>query len=151
MKMQVKIETIPTYRIAYFRRVGPYGAANYQTMERLKEWAAEEQLLTDASIILGISHDNAETAVPEKCRYDAALVVPEDYKRNDGVLIGEVRGGKYMTFTVQHTVEAMKQAWTDIFDSLSNRGLEVDSRPTFERFTAKLLKEHYCEICIPIK
>lgn len=149
--MQVKIETTPTYRIAYFRRVGPYGAANYQTMQRLKEWAAAEKLLDDTSIILGISQDNTETTAPENCRYDAALVVPEDFLKNDRVLLGELRGGKYICFTVQHTAEAMKQAWTDIFLELSNHGLEADSRPSFERFTPKLLKEHYCEICIPIK
>ncbi len=80
MKMNMKIETISTYRIAYFRRVGPYGAANYQTMQRLKEWAAAEKLLTDTSIILGISQDNVETTDPQNCRYDAALVVPKDFQ-----------------------------------------------------------------------
>lgn len=149
--MKVKIETIPTYRIAYFRRVGPYGAANYQTMQKLKDWAAAEKLLDDTSIILGISQDNVETTDPHKCRYDAALIIPEDFQKDNTVLIGELKGGKYISFTVQHTVEAMKQAWKDIFGTLSDRSLEVDSRPTFERFTAKLLKEHYCEICIPIK
>lgn len=148
--MNMKIETIPTYRIAYFRRVGPYGAANYQTMQRLKEWAAAERLLDDTSIILGISQDNVETTEPQNCRYDAALVVPENFQ-NDEALIGELRGGKYICFAVQHTAEAMKQAWADIFHELSNLGLDIDSRPTFERFTTDMLREHYCEICIPIK
>lgn len=148
--MQVKIETIPTYRIAYFRRVGPYGAANYQVMQRLKEWAAADKLLDETSIILGISQDNVETTDPQKCRYDAAIVVPEDFL-DEEASVGELGGGKYICFTVQHTVEAMKQAWTDIFLELANRGYEADSRPSFERFTMKLLKEHYCEICIPIK
>lgn len=147
----MKIETIPTYRIAYFRRVGPYGAANYQTMQRLKEWAAAKKMLDDTSIILGISQDNVESTEPQKCRYDAALVIPEDFQKDDRVHIGKLRGGKYVCFTVQHTAEAMTQAWTDILHELSNNGFELDNRPTFERFTAKLLKEHFCEICIPIK
>ncbi|PAE09580.1 DNA gyrase inhibitor [Terribacillus saccharophilus] len=148
--MKVKIETIPTYPIAYFRRVGPYGAANYQTMQELKEWAAANKLLDDTSIIFGISQDNVETTDPQECRYDAALVVPADFQ-NDVVLIGELTGGKYISFTVPHTVEAMQQAWGDIFLEISKLGYELDSRPTFERFTASMLKEHYCEICIPIK
>ncbi|PAD35264.1 AraC family transcriptional regulator [Terribacillus saccharophilus] len=149
--MKVKIETIPTYQIAYFRRVGPYGAANYQTMQELKEWAAAKKLLDDTSIILGISQDNVETTDPQKCRYDAALVVPEGFQKDDMVLIGELKGGKYINFTVQHTIEAMTQAWTDIFYELANNGYEIDNRPTFERFTAEMLSEHFCEICIPIK
>ncbi|SEN30002.1 DNA gyrase inhibitor GyrI [Terribacillus saccharophilus] len=148
--MNMKIETISTYRIAYFRRVGPYGAANYQTMQRLKEWAAAEKLLTDTSIILGISQDNVETTDPQNCRYDAALVVPKDFQ-DDLALIGKLRGGKYICFTVQHTAEAMTKAWADIFHELSNLGMEIESRPTFERFTTELLREHYCEICILIK
>lgn len=147
----MKIENIPTYRIAYFRRVGPYGAANYQTMQRLKEWAAAERLLDDTSIILGISQDNVETTEPQNCRYDAALVISEDFQKDDMALIGELRGGKYVCFTVLHTAEEMRKAWTDIFYELSNQGLELDNRPTFERFTTDMLREHYCEICIPIK
>ncbi len=36
--MKFKVETIPSYRIAYMRRVGPYGPANHTVMENLKKW-----------------------------------------------------------------------------------------------------------------
>lgn len=34
--MKYKIETFPNYRIAYMRRVGQYGPANMEVMEKLK-------------------------------------------------------------------------------------------------------------------
>ena len=34
--MKFKVETLPNYRIAYMRRVGPYGPANIEVMEQLK-------------------------------------------------------------------------------------------------------------------
>ncbi|TWL18340.1 hypothetical protein CHCC16874_0534 [Bacillus licheniformis] len=46
--MKFKIETLPNYRIAYMRRVGPYGPANIEVMERLKKWAKKKDLLESA-------------------------------------------------------------------------------------------------------
>lgn len=43
--MKFKIETLPNYRIAYMRRVGPYGPANIEVMERLKKWAKKKIFL----------------------------------------------------------------------------------------------------------
>lgn len=33
--MKFKVETLPNYRIAYVRRVGSYGSANIEVMEKL--------------------------------------------------------------------------------------------------------------------
>ncbi|SIT07796.1 hypothetical protein SAMN05421787_11421 [Virgibacillus pantothenticus] len=43
--MKSKIEIIPSLRIAFMRRTGPYGPENVKVMERLKKWAAEKKLL----------------------------------------------------------------------------------------------------------
>ncbi|MFC7560727.1 hypothetical protein ACFQ5D_00200 [Paenibacillus farraposensis] len=50
------METLPNYRIAYVRQVGPYGPA-------------------ESAILLGIPQDNPQTTPPEKCRYDACIVI----------------------------------------------------------------------------
>ena len=77
--MNIKIENIPAYRIAYIRQIGPYGISNVRTMEKLKEWAKSNHLFNDESIILGIVQDNPETTKPENCRYDTCIVVSNDY------------------------------------------------------------------------
>ncbi|HBI02613.1 MAG TPA: DNA gyrase inhibitor, partial [Paenibacillaceae bacterium] len=61
--MNIQIETLPNYRIAYVRQVGPYGPANIQAMETLKKWARENDLI-ESSIILGIPQDHPETTPP---------------------------------------------------------------------------------------
>ncbi|NOU85297.1 DNA gyrase inhibitor [Paenibacillus sp. LMG 31460] len=78
--MNIKVETLPTYRIAYVRQVGPYGTGNIQAMEKLKKWAKEKNLLTESAIILGIPQDNPEMILPENCRYDACIVISNDYQ-----------------------------------------------------------------------
>jgi hypothetical protein len=43
--MDIRVETLPNYRIAYVRQIGPYGPANLQVMQELKRWAMEKNYL----------------------------------------------------------------------------------------------------------
>lgn len=52
--MEMVIENLPSYRIAYVRQVGPYGPANVQAMNTLKQWADKNQLLHESAILFGI-------------------------------------------------------------------------------------------------
>lgn len=64
---------------------------------------------------------------------------------------GEITGGTYAVFTVNHTAEALAQAWSNIFPQLFASGYLLDAtRPILERYQADLVAEHLCEICIPI-
>lgn len=149
--MEIKIERLPKYRIAYVRHVGPYGPANVQTMQQLKKWASAKKLINNTSIILGISHDSPETTLPENCRYDAGIVISDDYQMDDFINEGEFIGGKYAVFKVKHTAEAIQKAWRIIFSELLNGGYQIDDRPIFERYIGEMVANHYCEICVPIK
>ncbi len=55
--MKFIVKTFPNYRIAYVRRVGPYGPANIKVMEKLKKWARKKNLLKSA-ILFAIPQDN---------------------------------------------------------------------------------------------
>ena len=78
--MIINIEMIPSYKIAYIRRIGSYGSENVKIMEQLKNWAREKNLLNAGSIILGIAQDNPKFTEPkdldivataEKCRIES--------------------------------------------------------------------------------
>lgn len=150
--MNIIMETMPSYRIAYIRKTGPYGIDNVNTMEELKKWANSNHLLDDESIILGIAQDNPAATKPEDCRYDTCLVVANDYSLADSCINeGTIRGGKYAVFTIKHTAEAIKKGWGDIFPELSRQGFQFDeTRPILERYIAKMVSNHLCEICVPV-
>ncbi|MFT4104339.1 MAG: GyrI-like domain-containing protein [Lacrimispora sp.] len=150
--MDISIEMIPPHRIAYARRTGPYGPENVQIMEQLKSWAREKNLLNESSVILGITQDNPQFTQPEKCRYDAGIIVPEAFKADDEhINFGKTTGGKYCVFKISHTADAMQKAWLEIFSELSKREYEFDDRrPVIERYTMQMVNRHYCEICVPI-
>lgn len=150
--MNMKIETIPPYRVAYIRNIGPYGTSNVQTMEKLKSWAKSNNLFNNNSIILGIAHDNPEATKPENCRYDTCIVISNDYKVNqDDINQGNIIGGNYAVFKINHSSEAVQKAWIDIFPELSNQGYQFDqTRPILERYVVEMVNNHFCEICVPI-
>ena len=150
--MDIMIEKIPAYKIAYIRQIGPYGINNVQTMEKLKKWAKSNYLFNDESIIFGIAQDNPETTKPENCRYDTCIVVSNDYSvTDDYVREGDIVGGKYAVFKINHTAEAVQKAWSDIFPELLRQGYRFDEvRPIIERYIVKMVNNHYCEICVPV-
>ncbi|WP_050183402.1 AraC family transcriptional regulator [Domibacillus robiginosus] len=149
--MTKKIETLPKSRIAYVRQVGPYGFANIQAMQTLKKWTAENDLLSETSIVLEVSQDNLETTLPENCRDDACIVLSEDDQIDDFMSESELCGGNYAIYKVKHAMEDIQKAWGCIVSELSNSGYQIDDRPSFERYERKLVSNHQCEICVPIK
>lgn len=45
--MDINIEMIPSYKVAYIRRTGTYGSENVQIMEQLKSWVREKNLFKE--------------------------------------------------------------------------------------------------------
>ena len=150
--IDINIEVIPSYKIAYIRKTGPYGSDNVQIMEQLKNWAKEKNLFNESSIILGIVQDNPQLTEPEDCRYDTCLVISDEIEVNNKYInFGKTIGGKYCVFKISHTIDAMQKAWMEIFPELLKRNYELDNRrPLFERYAIQVINKHYCEICVPI-
>lgn len=150
--MNVKLEQIYPYKIAYMRRVGEYNAENISLMEQLKQWASVNNLLDDDTVILGIAQDDPHVVQPWKCRYDVCLVLQNVYQFNDEeIRVGTIAGGKYAVFEIEHTTSAIQKAWLDIFEEIAKLSYKVDpTRPIIERYSSKMLKNHLCEICMPI-
>lgn len=150
--MTYQIEEMPKSRVAYMRRVGPYGAGNYALMKKFKKWVKANGLFTESAIILGISQDNPEATPPESCRYDVGIVVSEQFITTDtDVNVAELPGGRYAVFTIDHTAEAIQKAWGEIFVQLSAQGQQPDvSRPILERYIPAMIDKHLCEICVPV-
>ncbi|OOM77606.1 GyrI-like domain-containing protein [Clostridium sp. BL-8] len=150
--MDINIEMIPSYKIAYIRKIGPYGLENVQVMEQLKSLAREKDLLNESSIILGIAQDDPKVTEPKDCRYDACLVVFDEFETdNKDVNFGKTIGGKYCVFKINHTMDAMQKAWIEIFSELSKRNYELDDRRTIlERYAMQMINNHYCEVCVPV-
>ncbi|HEY5555587.1 MAG TPA: GyrI-like domain-containing protein [Acetobacterium sp.] len=101
---------------------------------------------------MGIPWDNPEMTKPEDCRYDACLIVAKDQLINHSdVKKGKTSEGEYAVFEIEHTAEAVEQAWRELFMEPSIHGYKMDdSKPIMERYANKMVENHKCEICVPI-
>lgn len=155
-EMNVKIEKLPEYRIAYMRKIGPYGNNNIQLMQELKKWAITRDLLVESSIILGIAHDDPQVTPVENCRYDSCVVLSDEYELEKNINEAVLPGGEYAIFSTEYTAEAVAQTWNEIFSIwLPDSTYQIDERPVFERYigasTDINIQPETCEICIPVK
>lgn len=153
--MKIQLETLPATHIAYVRQTGPYGPGNSKAMEALKEWARAHRLLTGSAILFGIPQDNPDTTLPEHCRYDACISVPENASTaapaEGSVNYSHLSGGTYAIVTIEHTAEAVQKAWTEILPALYDSGHQLDyQRPVMERYTGDMISNHLCQLCFPV-
>ena len=84
-------------------------------MQDLKKWVITRNLLSQSSIILSIAYDDPKITQGENCRYDACLVIPDDYELENSINEGRLPGGKYALMRVEHTFLAIENGWKDIF------------------------------------
>lgn len=91
--MAFVIEDLPGRRVAYLRLVGPYGPVTIPALwTRFITWIEGRGLLTAESLRLGIAHDSPRDVAPERCRYDACLVVPDDFSPDAVVSVADLPG-----------------------------------------------------------
>jgi AraC family transcriptional regulator len=156
--MNVTVKTLPSYRIAYLRYVGPYGAAGgiSQLWQRLQRWAAAHDRWTTDRICLGLSYDNPRVTDPDKCRYDAGIVVPDDLRTDAQVNTTVFPGGKYGAADFQGTALEIGPAWERLFSGwLPQSGFQPDDRTCTEVYRGDAVDMKTgvfrCELCVPIK
>jgi DNA gyrase inhibitor GyrI len=93
--VNIEIEDLPPCRVAYMRSVAPYGPETIPALwEKFIGWMERRGLLTSDCLRLGIAHDSPRFVPPEQCRYDACVVVPDDFETDDSVTVSALPGWK---------------------------------------------------------
>jgi AraC family transcriptional regulator len=156
--MLVEIMELPPLRIAYMRHVGPYGAGgNIPALwTRLQRWMRAHDLFRPETQTIGIGHDAPDVVAPEKLRYDACLVVSEDFKPDHSVNVSRLPGGRYAVTSFRGTAATISGAWDRMFATwLPNSGFQPDDRPCLELYHNDSGPErdgHFrCELCLPVE
>jgi AraC family transcriptional regulator len=122
----------------------------------LARWASARDLWTDGRICLGIALDDPMVTEPAKCRYDAAIVVPADFKPDSAVNVVDAAGGKTAMAAFTGSALEIGRAWSRLFGEwLPESGYQPDSRPCFELYRADSWDGKTdlfrCQLCLPIR
>lgn len=156
IEMDVKLVNLPATRIAYMRHIGPYGESIHQFWKKtFLPWTAAQDLATQPCY--GIAHDDPSITPADKCRYDAAVEIPENFVPEGHAMAMTLPGGRYAVAQFEGQVMTIGSAWSDLCRGwLAESGMTFDDRPSFEYYGAEskfdpetgILK---CEICIPVR
>lgn len=145
-------ERISSSDVIYMRRTGEYGIENYRLMDTFKKWIKENNLYDEDTVIYAVPMDNPDTTEPAQCRYDVCINQPPGCSfASNQVQCRKLEGGKYATFLIPHTADAVQAAWNLCSSELEKSGYLLDkSRPVMERYRKILVDRHSCELCVPV-
>ena len=156
--MNVTVRELPRYRVAYMRYVGPYGPHGIPELwARFRTWIETRELSGPESIKIGIGRDDPDVTPPEKCRYDACVVVGESFVGDQWVNVVDLPGGRYAITEFAGTPDRIRQAWDALYRSwLPGSGYEPEDRPCLEIYRGNpdagarpgALR---CELCVPVR
>jgi AraC family transcriptional regulator len=156
--MRVEIREIPRYRIAYMRHVGPYGTRGGISVlwTSLWRWIRGRDLRHPGMLTVGIGHDAPGIVAREKLRYDAGLIVGDDFKPDRAIDVADLPGGKYAVAIFQGSAAVISEAWSKLYTAwLPGSGYQPEDRPRLElrrEHNLRLPPDHLrCELCLPIR
>ena len=156
--MRVVIQDLPACRVAYMRHVGPYGAGGIPALWiRFKKWMRVRGLVEASSLRIGIGHDDAWVTPPEKCRYDACVVLPPDFQGDRLVNVMDLPGGRYAVSKYSGSAHRISQAWDTLYQAwLPDSGYEPDDRPCLELYrdnpqVGGRPARFRADLCVPVR
>ena len=134
--MNVRVTDMPALHVAFMRYVGPYGAGGISTLwERMVTWIAGHDLGPGPCMKVGVAYDDPSITAPERCRYDACVVVPRDFVPDRLVDVMDVAGGRYAIAEFVGTAHEIESVWDRVFAGwLPGSGYQPDDRPCYELY-----------------
>ena len=158
--MSIRVVDLPTHHVAYMRNVGPYGAHGIPELwMRLQRWISTHDLDLGPGprVKLGIALDDPSITAPERCRYDACVVVPASFTADRWVNVTDVPGGRFAVTAFVGTAHEIEAAWDRLYAGwLPGSGYQPDDRPCLEIYRGDpgvpgKPGAFRCELCVPVR
>ncbi|WP_432799369.1 AraC family transcriptional regulator [Poriferisphaera sp. WC338] len=132
--MKIRIEDCNPLNVAFMRHVGPYDQCG-ELWQKFMGIMGSKGMLNHPLETIGMGHDDPEVTPPEKLRYDACLVVPEDFQAEGEVGVQTIPGGRYAIATHHGAYEGLRQAYGDFYGKwLPGSGEAPRELPPFEKY-----------------
>ena len=154
--ISVRISDIPSYQVAYIRRIGPYQPERMTSVfSRLLQWAAPRGLWDGNSILIGTVWNNPRITPKDKCICDACITVPESLRFTEGVNIQSLPGGKFAVYRCEIGPRDFPEAWRRLISHwLLSSDYQPDDRPSYVLYHEggpPPLKPWKVDLCLAIK
>jgi AraC family transcriptional regulator len=122
------------------------------------QWADAKGLIGKDTTSLGVVRDDPFSTQPERCRYDACVVVPRSFTTTDpDYRVETVTGGRYLRYHFVGRSTDIDTAWDRVYrEWLPESGYQPDDRPSLELYRPGSILDPVeltfrCELCVPVR
>jgi len=130
--MEVRIVKQNPRPVAFVRHIGPYDQCG-PAWEKLCQRLGREGKLAGGPEFIGLCHDDPEVTDPQKIRYDACVVVDEQYGPAGEIGVQTIPGGDYAITTHKGPLGGLKETYANLFGQwLPGSGRRTRNEPSFE-------------------
>jgi AraC family transcriptional regulator len=151
---QTKVTRMAELHLAFIRHVGPYETVTDTLWHKLADWAQSKRLPLDL-VFLGIAQDAPGVTAPAKLRFDAAIVVPEQFSPEGAVGHQVLSPGEFALTTHVGHYRTLPQAYAAIVQQAAElKRFRIGGLPAIEVYrTTRVDGAHemnHTEIYIPV-
>ncbi|MFM5345434.1 GyrI-like domain-containing protein [Aeromonas veronii] len=147
------VRQMPARRVAYMRRLGPYGKETCEQAHRdLLALFASDEAMTPAGT-LSLYWDIPDITDETRCRTDVCIELGPEIPAWRQLTTQTIAAGPYAVCHFIARGDQLVACWETAFRWVVGQGLNCDDRPCYEQYHAGTDpdREHYVfDICIPL-
>lgn len=147
------VRQMPARRVAYMRRLGPYGKETCEQAHRdLLALFASDEAMTPAGT-LSLYWDIPDITDETRCRTDVCIELGPEIPAVHQLTTQTIAAGPYAVCQFIARGDQLVACWETAFRWVVGQGLNCDDRPCYEQYHAGTDpdREHYVfDICIPL-
>ncbi|MCJ8213127.1 AraC family transcriptional regulator [Aeromonas veronii] len=147
------VRLMPARRVAYMRRLGPYGKETCEQAHRdLLALFASDEAMTPAGT-LSLYWDIPDITDETRCRTDVCIELGPEIPAGRQLTTQTIAAGPYAVCQFIARGDQLVACWETAFRWVVGQGLNCDDRPCYEQYHAGTDsdRDHYVfDICIPL-
>jgi AraC family transcriptional regulator len=155
IKKQVEVKRMPPMRVVYHRHFGSYNDPEVQAaFDQLEQWALARGRLN--ATYLGIPWDELLVSPKEQCRFDACVVVENDFFGGQQKNWQDIPGGLFAVYSCLIEKHDFERPWDELmWGWLPASGLVPANRCRYEVYLndghADPLGRWDIQLCLPVE
>jgi AraC family transcriptional regulator len=151
---ETRVAQLAQLHVAFIRHVGPYESVSDILWHKLADWAKSKRLPVDLTF-LGIPQDAPGLTAPERLRFDAAIVLPEEFSSEGPIGHQVLNAAEFAVTTHVGHYRTLPKAYATIVHRAARlKGYQVGGLPCIEVYrTTRVDAKHdinHTEIYIPV-
>ncbi len=151
---ETKVAHLAQLHVAFIRHVGPYETVTDILWQKLADWAKSKRSPVDLTF-LGIAQDAPGLTAPERLRFDAGIVVPEEFFSEGSIGHQVLKAAEFAVTTHVGHFRTLPKAYATIVQRTARlKGYRLGGLPCIEVYrTTRVDANHemnHTEIYIPV-